>query len=49
MKDALKTKDQKSLDALNKASLQKILELRFNPTEADMSLVSLMEDYLSRK
>lgn len=49
MKDALKTKDQKSLDALNKASLQKLLELRFNPTEADMSLVSLMEDYLSRK
>lgn len=49
MKDALKTSDQKSLDALNKSALQKLRDLRFNPTEADMSLVSLMEDYLSRK
>ena len=49
MKDALKTKDQKSLDGLNKEALQKLQALRFNPKEADMSLVGLMEDYLSRK
>lgn len=49
MKDALKTKDQKSLDALNKTALAQLHELRFHPTEADMSLVDLMEDYLRSK
>jgi len=49
MRDALKTKDQKSLDALNKVTLEKLKTLRFNPKESDLSLVSLMEDYLSRK
>ena len=49
MKDALKTKDQKSLDALNKTALENLRALRFNPKEADMALVGLMEDYLSRK
>ena len=49
MKDALKTKDQKSLDGLNKEALLRLKALRFNPKEADMSLVGLMEDYLSRK
>lgn len=49
MKDALKTKDQKSLDALNKTALQELRDLRFNPKEADISLVGLMEDYLSSK
>ncbi|HLP21349.1 MAG TPA: hypothetical protein VK174_13650, partial [Chitinophagales bacterium] len=49
MKDALKTKDQKSLDTLNKTALQELRNLRFNPKEADISLVGLMDDYLSSK
>ncbi len=49
MRDALKTKDQKSLDALNKTALEKLRGIRFSPKEADMTLVGLMEDYLSRK
>lgn len=49
MKDALKTKDQKGLQELNKTALQKLSELRIHPKEADITLVSLMEDYLSRK
>ncbi len=49
MKDALKTKDQKSLDTLNKTALQNLRTLQFRPAEADMSLVDLMEDYLGSK
>ena len=49
MRDALKTKDQKSLDALNKTALEQLRALKFHPKESDISLVSLMEDYLSRK
>jgi len=49
MRDALKTKDQKSLDALNKTALEKLHGIWLSPKEADMTLVSLMEDYLSRK
>jgi hypothetical protein len=49
MKDALKTTDQKGLQELNKQALEKLREIRIHPKEADITLVSLMEDYLSRK
>ena len=49
MRDALKTKNQKSLDALNKTALVELHALRFSTKESDLALVGLMEDYLGRR
>lgn len=49
MRDALKTKDQKTLEAINSAALKNLRNLHFHPKESDISLVGLMEDYLSSK
>ena len=46
LKEALKTRDEKSLAELNKSYLLILERLRFDPKEADMALVIMVEDYL---
>jgi hypothetical protein len=49
MRDALKTKDQKSLDTLNKKALVELRALHFSTKESDLALVGLMQDYLGKR
>ncbi len=46
MKEAMKSKDEKKLRALNEVYLSKLHALRYHPTEADLALVMMMEDHL---
>ena len=49
MRDALKTKDQKSLDTLNKKALVELRALHFSTKDSDLALVGLMQDYLGKR
>jgi hypothetical protein len=47
LKDALKTKGRQELHEVNLNYLQMLKNLRFNPSEADVALVMMIEDFLT--
>ncbi|MCX6197998.1 MAG: hypothetical protein NTY88_02085 [Bacteroidetes bacterium] len=48
MKEAMKSKEEKKLLALNEVYLNKLHALKFQPTEADLALVMMIEDHLKK-
>jgi hypothetical protein len=47
LKDAMKTKGRQQLHELNTRYLNMLKELRYNPGEADMALVMMIEDFMT--
>lgn len=49
LKEALKTKTRREFDKLNDTYRQLLSKTRFNPSEADMALAMMVEDYIRAK